>query len=47
MGSLIMAIFLIAFGFVAGWRYGYKQVYGDVQHVVNEVLSSGRHRPRE
>lgn len=47
MGSLIMAIFLIAFGFVAGWRYGYKQIYGDVQRVVDEVLNSGRRRPRE
>lgn len=46
MGSLIMAIFLTGFGFVAGWRYGYKQVTDDVQRVVSEVLNISR-RPRE
>lgn len=46
MGSLIMAIFLIALGFIAGWRYGYKQVTDDIERVVKEVLNISR-RPRE
>lgn len=39
MGSLIMAIFLIALGFVGGWRYGYKQVTDDVERIAKHVLS--------
>lgn len=47
MGSLIMAIFLVGLGFIAGWRYGYKQVMSEVQRIIDETLNVARRRPRE
>lgn len=44
MGSLIMAIFLIGFGFIAGWRYGYRQATDDIRRIVQETLNISRRR---
>jgi hypothetical protein len=43
MGNLLGVLFLISLGFLAGWRYGYKEVTGDIERVVDRVLN--RRRP--
>jgi hypothetical protein len=43
MDTLIGAIIFISLGFVAGWRYGYKETTKDFERMAKYVLGrSGR-----